>query len=257
MCGLWFNSGFGGVKKGRGCAPYTAIPCRIDRRVPSQARNSGGGLSFPLISDCNARCLTLIFHCPAPHSHPLLSLSISALLVPSPSHQSSNIIASPARSYHAAVSYPFYSPVPLSLPSLCSPLLALCSSSSSSSSASTAFLFLPFGARPSGDQFGATERNVSRPGEIQRHTRTLFLSLFARRAFNRPQGARSAEIAVDFDFYITKPCNRIQRPDTGGTTSRLSSAFISNLMPRETNYHYFVLASISRSTSRSSYTIPS
>lgn len=175
------------------------LPCRIDRRVPSRDRNSGGGLgSFPLISGCNARCLTLIFHPsdPAPTRRPPLSLSISALDVVAPSR-------SPLSRRGLSCSTVPLSPLPSPLLSYSGPAFLLYLLRIS--------LFLPFGTRPSGDQFGATGRNVSRPGEIQRHTRTVYLSYpSSRGVFNRLQGA-CLKIAVDFDvLHVTKLYNEME-----------------------------------------------
>jgi len=123
-----------GLKKGRGCASYTAVPCRIDRRVPSRDRNSGGGSGFsPLISGCNARCLTLIFYRP-----------VLALLYHSPFRPSASLSFSPVLNIALCLSLslslvsPSYSPLSrrgllsflltrpfVSPPALYSPLLAL------------------------------------------------------------------------------------------------------------------------------------
>lgn len=133
----------------------TAIPCRIDR-MPSRDGNSAGGLGS-LDFGLQRTLPDIDFPPPRPPLSPLhfgprllLSLSFSLTLSHRRSSPSSSLLS------RRGLSYPSDSSVPLSLlfPSPDhSPLPPLP---------------LPFGAsaRPSGDQFGATERNVSRPGEI-------------------------------------------------------------------------------------------
>lgn len=154
-----------------------------------------------MISGCNARCLTLIFlQLSLPPPRPLLCPPISLILASSLQphrHRRCLWFRRPSRSYRRALlSFrlvrPFVPPSARPRPSLAVYSYAFFS-----------FLFLPFtaNARPSGDRFGATGRNVSRPGDPLRHTRSCvrtrivpslsFLPSLSRRYRSRRREASS------------------------------------------------------------------